>query len=199
MSSYEHLTSRYYRWARVAGAGSLGLVVVGIWAFSEGTFWFIAPDFVLILASSIVPPAWRRLVLAALAGSLLGGLVSWMLNSYWLEEMGRVLQVTPFVTQQMIDTIAGWYTQYGPPAVFFQSISFMQFKIWTHLAVRQDFDPVIFFVIVMLSRAVRFAAVAWIGSFVGRRMPKTIERHAIALTACYSILFVLMLMVMEGR
>lgn len=51
----------------------------------------------------------------------------------------------------------------------------------------------------MLSRAVRFAVVAWIGSFVGRRMQKLLERHAIALAAGYSILFVVMLMVMERR
>ncbi len=177
----------------------LGLAIAGVWAFAEGTFWFIAPDFVLILASAFVPAAWRRLVVAALLGSLLGGAVSWILNSIWLEEMGRVLHATPFVTQRMIDTIDGWYALIGQPAVFFQSFSFMQFKIWTHLAVRHSFNPVVFFVIVMLSRAVRFAIVAWIASIVGRRLSKTLERHAIVLTAGYSVLFVLMLVVMERR
>lgn len=199
MSSYGRLTSRFHRWAQAAGAGSVGLAIVGMWAFCEGTFWFIAPDFVLILASAFVPAAWRRLVVAALVGSILGGTVSWLLNSNWMEEMYRVLISTPFVTQRMIGTIDGWYGQHGMPAVFFQSFSFMQFKIWTHLAVRHGFNPVGYFVIVMLSRAIRFAVVAWIGSIVGRRMPKIIERHAIALTMCYSILFVVMLIVMERR
>jgi len=143
MSSYERLNTRFYRWAQVTGAGGLGLVIAGVWAFAEGTFWFIAPDFVLILISVFVPVAWRRLVVAALVGSLLGGMASWMLNSQWLEEMGRVLLTTPFVTQRMIDTIDGWYVAYGQPAVFFQSFSFMQFKIWTHLAVRHGFNPAV--------------------------------------------------------
>jgi membrane protein YqaA with SNARE-associated domain len=199
MSSYESLNTDFSRWAQAAGAGVVGLVTAGVWAFAEGTFWFIAPDFILILASAFVPPAWRRLVAAALVGSLLGGMVCWVLNSYWLEDMGRVLHATPFVTQRMIDTIDGWYTHHGPPSVFFQSFSFMQFKIWTHLAVRHGFDPVVYFMIVMFSRAVRFTAVAWIGSVVGRRMQTILARHAIALTAGYAILFVVMLLVMERR
>jgi len=51
----------------------------------------------------------------------------------------------------------------------------------------------------MLSRAIRFAAVAWVASHVGRRMPKTLERHAIALIASYSTLFLLMLVAMKRR
>jgi hypothetical protein len=60
--------SRFSGWMQTVGAGAVGLWIAAIWGFAEGTVWFIAPDFIVIVLSVFAPSAWRRLVAAALAG-----------------------------------------------------------------------------------------------------------------------------------
>jgi membrane protein YqaA with SNARE-associated domain len=174
-------------------AGGAGVWVVLAWAFAEGTVWFIAPDFVVIVLSVFAPSVWRRLVVAALVGSLIGGTLCWALNSVLFEAMGRVLAATPFVSTAMAEVIDGWYTEHGHLAVAFQAFSFMPFKLWTRLAVEHGFNPVLYFAIVMVSRAVRFGLSAWIASVIGRRCPRLVGRYGLALVIAYTMIFVVSL------
>jgi hypothetical protein len=112
--------------------------------------------------------------------------------------MGRILHATPFVTSRMIETIDALYARHSHLAVFYQSFSFMQFKIWTHLAVKHELHPVLYFVIVMISRAARLGAVALVARFFGRRLQGVLDRHGIVLTVAYTLLFVAMLFAVEG-
>ena len=166
-NSYQRTNERFSAWLTRHAAATVGLVAVALWAFAEATFWFIAPDFLIMILCAAAPRAWKRIVLWALAGSLVGGVVCFALNTFFLDEMGQILRATPFVQERMITEIDSLYSKLGPQAVLHQSFSFMQFKIWTHLAVLHGFQPILYFLLVMVSRAVRLGLVGLAAHLVG--------------------------------
>lgn len=179
--------------AQEVGIGVAGIWIAVVWGFAEGTVWFIAPDFIVIAMSVFAPTAWRRLVAAALAGSLVGGGLCWVLNVVAFDTMGRVLAATPFVSAAMFGVIDAWYAEYGNLAVAFQAFSFMPFKVWTRLAVEHGFNPGPYFAIAMVSRTVRFAVSAWVASLVGRRFPRVVARYGLPMMIAYTVIFVVAL------
>lgn len=195
---YQHINLKFVSWIATAAQSRTGLYLVGSWAIAEATFWFVAPDFILGLMIALVPMAWKRLLGAALVGSLIGGIFSFMLNLYFPVWMTGVLSATPFVQPHMIAFVEGVYRQYGYYGVLFQAFSFMQFKIWTQLAVQHGFSPVIYFGLVMVSRALRFGVAARLAKEIGSRVSSLLLPHAVAFSAVYTLLFLGLLILVEG-
>lgn len=129
---------------------------------------------------------------------IFGGIFYYALCSLAPEWSASVLQHTPFVNESMISFIESTYTKYGHGGVFFQAFSFMSFKIWTFLAVKVQFNPWIYFAIVMVSRTLRLGLVSWLASIVGRKFKSQIARYYVSLLVIYSILFVTMLIYIES-
>jgi membrane protein YqaA with SNARE-associated domain len=199
MSTYIAINTRAAAWLSAKAGSSLGTVAIAAWAFSEATFWFIAPDFLIMILCVFAPTAWKRIVIWALAGSLLGGMVSLSLNVLFFDQMASILQATPFVTARMIDDVDTVYSHLGHSAALRQSFSAIQFKIWTHLAVAHDFQPAIYLSLVMISRAARFGLAAFFVQLVGRSFPRVFSRHSLTLLLAFTVAFVGMLLWTETR
>ena len=140
-----------FQFTEKQAAGLAGLVLVGLWAFFEASFWFIAPDFILIILAFTLPRRWLALSLAALGGSLAGGIVYYGLLYASFDTFEKILKATPFVMPRMLEFVESMYRHYGYAGVLVQSLSFMSFKIWTYKAVVHDFHPLLYFPLVMIS------------------------------------------------
>ncbi len=174
-----------------------GVFIVGCWAIAEATFWFVAPDFLLGIMIAFAPLAWKRLLGAALIGSLIGGAISFGLNFLIPAWMANVLSVTPFVQPHMIAFVDAVYSKHGYVGVLFQAFSFMQFKIWTQYAVMHGFNPALYLFLVMISRAVRFGAVAVLSKEIGKKISGSLWSHALIFVVIYTILFFSLLIALE--
>jgi membrane protein YqaA with SNARE-associated domain len=124
-------------------------------------------------------------------GSLIGGAISFGFNFLLSAWMANVLSVTPFVQPHMIAFVDAVYSKHGYVGVLFQAFSFMQFKICTQYAVMHGFNPALYLLLLMISRAVRFGAVAVLSKEIGKRISGSLWSHALIFVVIYTILFFL--------
>lgn len=195
---YQDFNRKLSEFIATAAMSRSGLIFVGGWAVAEATFWFIAPDFILGIMIAFAPRAWKRLLAASLLGSLIGGVLSFTLNSLHPAWMASVLEATPFVQAKMIAFVEGIYSRHHYIGVLFQAFSFMQFKIWTHLAVLHGFNPLIYFSLVMLSRMVRFGSISFLAKNIGDRIQTLLKGHALTFVFMYTVLFLALLFALES-
>lgn len=170
---------------------------VALWAFAEASFWFIAPDFLLLPFAIQHPNRWWRFSSAAWIGSFVGGSLYFLFCSLHFPLAESIISHTPFVTPRMLAQVSGLFDRHGSWGAFAQSWSFMSFKIWTFEAVRHDLSWWTYFPIVMLSRAFRLFAVTWLAARLSPFLRDWWNRSPILSWALYTCAFLLMLVLVE--
>jgi membrane protein YqaA with SNARE-associated domain len=179
-------------------AGSFaGLVLLSIWSFFEASFWFIAPDFLIAIFSFLVPKKYKKYIFLALLFTLLGGIAYYSLNIFYLENMTLILQNTLFVSEKNIDFVSKILTQYGVGGSFFQSFTLIPFKIWTNLVVILNLNPLIYFVIVIFSRLIRFTIIAGIAILARKKLGNLNKKYFLIIAIVYLILFFSIMFLLE--
>lgn len=169
---------------RVAAAARsrTAIVVMGAWAVAEALAWPVIPDFLLLPLVVLAPGRWRRLALAALAGSLLGGSLSYAAGQV---EAGRILlDNAPLVTERMIDVAGDRLRADGAAGLLTQPLSGIPYKAFSYQAA-ESVGAGQFVLFSALARGARFLAVALIGALVGRWARPVCERFAPYLLAVY--------------
>ena len=174
------------------------LWALAIWALCEATFWFVAPDFLLIPLAIFFPRDWLRIALAGWGASVVGGAAYFAIVASFPESSSRVLASTPFISARMHAFIKGLYEQYGYWGALAQSWSFMTLKVWTLEAVKEGFNFFPYYVIVSFSRIFRLFVVTRIAArFSVVVRPFWSDRPLLA-WGLYSTGFIGMLFVMES-
>lgn len=173
-------------------------LLLGAWSFLEASFWFIAPDFLLVIFGVFFPKEWKRSTALALLNSLIGGIFYFVLVNWAPDLFGSVLKDTPFVTERMLQFVSDLYARYHYLGVLFQSFSFMSFKIWTYQAVNFQFNPFIYFPLVMLSRTIRLGAVSLLASRISPLIYRQVVKRPKIWIGIYSLLFLTGLILIEG-
>jgi membrane protein YqaA with SNARE-associated domain len=114
--------------SRMAGAPGIALALV--WGFAESTLFFVVPDVPISLAAALAPRrAWRHIV-AAVVGSVLGGLL--MFNWAARDAAGAraAVERVPFVTAAMMAKARASYQAHGLGAVFLGPLGGIPYKIY---------------------------------------------------------------------
>jgi membrane protein YqaA with SNARE-associated domain len=171
--------------------------LVAVWAFGEASFWFVAPDFLLLPFAMANPARWRRFAAAAWIGSLAGGAGYFVFCTAEPAVAERILAATPFVTPRMLASISAQFDQHGAWGALAQSWSFMSFKIWTFEAVRHQIPWWAYIPLVMVSRAVRLFGVSWAASRLSPALRPWWMRRPARSWTLYSCAFLLMLILIE--
>lgn len=173
------------------------LILLSLWAFGEASFWFIAPDFLLIPLAIEKPERWFKLSMIAWVSSIGGGLFYFWWASRNPAEAQSVLSQTPFVTPRMQETISNWYEKYGFWGALLQSWSFMSFKIWTFEAIKKDFFFWFYFPVVTFSRVFRLFVVTYLAARVSPFVFPLWRKKPLVSWIAYSILFISGLILIE--
>jgi hypothetical protein len=140
------------------------LTLLSLWAFGEASFWFIAPDFLLIPLSWEHPKKWLKFSTIAWVSSILGGVFYFWWASHYFATAQKILEITPFVTPRMHSSISNIFQEHGAWGALFQSWSFMSFKIWSFEAIKHRLSFSHYFPIVVFSRIFRIFVVSWVSS-----------------------------------
>ena len=193
---YRALNERAYQGALVFASSAVGMITIALWSFLEASFWFIAPDFILLLFLVLLPSQKGKLFWTVLIASLVGGGAYFIANLIDFDAMRQILYQTPFVNSEMIARVREFYLDYGLLGVLMQSISFISFKIWTHLAVEVGFQPVWYFLLVCISRALRIYVVVMVGVYLSR-FATLARRHFVPLVSLYAVASLTLLFIVE--
>ncbi len=170
---------------------------VALWAFAEASFWFIAPDFLLMPFAMQHPQRWLRCSTAAWIGSFVGGSLYFVFCSLHFALADSIISATPFVTPRMLASISGLFDRFGYWGALAQAYSFMSFKIWTFEAVRHHLSWWTYFPIVMFSRVFRLFVVAWLAARLSPYVRPSWNRRPVLSWTLYAGAFLLMLILVE--
>jgi membrane protein YqaA with SNARE-associated domain len=163
------------------------LLLAFAWAVAEATFWPIMPDALLVPLALSRPQRWWQLVLAAMLGTALGGVVSY--------RAGRVrpdpsaVAALPLVRPLMVEAGARWLTDEGARGVMRQPASGVPFKVFARLAGSQDIGLRPFLAWAVAARTGRFLASAGGAALLARYAPALSVRWLWPATALWSVAF----------
>ena len=196
--NYNSLNKDWKKKFSLFAVSGLGFLLLFLWSFFEASFWFIAPDMILVLFVLFAPKFYKKYFFITLIASLLGASLYYLLNVYYFEKMTSILLSTPFVTDFMINYIDNLYLKYGVLGTLFQAFSFMSLKIWINLAVQHNLNFLSFIILTGISRIIRFGVVLFITLFVKKKFGAFLKKHALTVSLIYLFCFIVLLFVVES-
>jgi membrane protein YqaA with SNARE-associated domain len=170
--------------------------IAALWALAEATCFVILPDFFLLPAVVARPRLAIRLVLAVLAGSLIGSLALALASRQAPDAVHDFIVALPFTSQEMFEAVAG-ATDLAA-AVLTQPVSGVPAKVWTWTGVNDGVALVPFFAVLMAARLMRFTAVAAVGGLLAATCGTFLRRHARVVLVLYTVVFMGALSVIAG-
>jgi membrane protein YqaA with SNARE-associated domain len=110
--------------------GMPGLALAFLWGLAEGTFFFVVPDVPISLAAILNPRrAWRH-ILAAIVGSVIGGMLLFSWSSRDPRGAQDAVARVPFVTSGMFAEVHASYRAHGLGALFLGPLFGTPYKIY---------------------------------------------------------------------
>lgn len=147
----------WVRWV----VGSPGVALAFLWGLAEGTFFFIVPDVAISLVTMLEPRrAWRHIV-AAVAGSVVAGMILFSWSSRDPGNARGAVAKVPFVTAGMFAQVHASHRMRGPRAIFLGPLSGIPNKIYA-VEAPEFLDSRVFLGWTAPARAERFL-IAWAG------------------------------------
>lgn len=186
-----NIVRRLYDWVlswaeRPGGSWALFLI-----AFAESSFFPIPPD-VLLIALSVSKP--KRAMLYAgicLAGSVLGGLLGYYIGAQvWSAVSVYFFQYVPGFHEATFEKVALMYRENADWAVFTAGLTPIPYKVFTICAGIASVNLGVFFFASVLSRGLRFFAVAGMIYFFGKPIKDFIDKYFNLLAIVFTVLLV---------
>jgi membrane protein YqaA with SNARE-associated domain len=155
------------------------------WAVAEALAWPLIPDLFLLPLVVLAPARWKQLFVAALAGSLLGGMASYAAGP---TDSGRsLLAKAPLVTERMVSEAGDRLEQGGAPALLTQPLAGIPYKTFSYQAAGAGVGFGEFVAFSAVARGARFLVIALLGALLGRWFRPVWERfggHVLVLYVC---------------
>jgi membrane protein YqaA with SNARE-associated domain len=168
------------------------------WGLAEATVFFIVPD---VLITRIALRDFRRawsVILWALAGALLGGVVLWFAAGHGaVGPLFRTFSYLPGINLDLIARTGHALLDEGPRAVVIGGLTGQPYKLFAAHAGAQQLALPVFLVASLIARLLRFVATAFLAWLIGRalqRQPAAVvaRLHLLAWAAFYLIYFITM-------
>ena len=169
------------------------MVLLALWAFFEASFWFIIPDFFLLILCIFSPNRYKKFFLACILFSLMGISAYFLFTSQYPAVSREILTNTPFINAEMLDKVGRVYSQQGVTAALKQTTTVIPVKVWTFQAVNYNFNFFSYLFLIAISRAIRMFLVCFIFSYLGKRCASLIRKNAVPFLMFYLLLFFIIL------
>lgn len=125
--------------------------LVFVWAMGEALFWFVIPEFLLLLVVFMRVKRKRQLVKYDVVGTIAGTLIAFQLH---LTD-GAISKLS-FIQPKMIEQTAQWYNDLGVFGLIYQPFSGVPYKVFTLTANRYDFQIIGFIIVAVVVRMSRY-------------------------------------------
>jgi len=151
----------------------------GLWAvsFAESSFFPLPPDLMLIPMAAAEPTKWFRYALGCTIASVLGGLLGYAIGMFLMDTIGTaILNFFGYAGERRAE-LEAFYDQYGAWFIFLKGLTPIPYKLVTIISGALHFSLPIFIVASIITRGLRFFAVAWIAQRFGPALIPVIERR----------------------
>ena len=167
---------RLYDWTMSLAAGPRAPVALGTVSFAESSFFPIPPD--LLLIPMVIARRDRAFAYAALcmAASVVGGLLGYAIGAFLFIQVAEPIlafygYLDEFARFSEIFNAWGWWF------VFFAGLTPFPYKVITIASGATGLDLVVFMIASVMSRGMRFFAVAGLLYLFGPPIRALIERR----------------------
>ena len=125
--------------------------LVFAWAASEAVFWFVIPEFLLLLVIFMRIRQKRKMLVYDVTGTITGTLIAITMR---LPESS--ISKLPYIQDKMITQTKLWYSDMGILGLANQPFSGVPYKVFTHLAGQYHFFLPWFIVVAVAIRMLRY-------------------------------------------
>jgi membrane protein YqaA with SNARE-associated domain len=180
---------KLYDWVLSWAHTPYGIWALFILAFCESSFFPIPPDVLLIALCVSVPKRSFNFALISSAGSVLGGLLGYLIGYSFMSTVGMPIIDFYDLTSQF-QRIQSIYKEYDAWAIAIAGFTPIPYKVFTITAGAFHINIFVFTVVSLISRAARFFIISTLIYYFGEKIQAFIEKYFNIL----SIVFVLALL-----
>ncbi|QQK76115.1 hypothetical protein HUG15_11460 [Salicibibacter cibarius] len=129
----------------------------GVWGLAEATLFFIVPD-VLITYGALSNRIRMvvRLCLWALGGALIGGCLMYIMGVWFADHTRQLLVMVPAIDDALIEDVRTQLRETGWQAIILGPTQGIPYKIYASYAAEADISLLLFLLISVPARVVRF-------------------------------------------
>ncbi|NVK88602.1 MAG: hypothetical protein HWE13_10760 [Gammaproteobacteria bacterium] len=152
-----------------------------IWGLLEATVFFIVPDVLLTyLATKRDWPLMKTILMTTL-GAFVGGLIMHGLGHTNYGLSVHLLNQIPAIDQTMINTVQSMLEELGLTALFLGPMLGIPFKIFAVEAAAADLNPILFLLISIPARMLRFVLLTYAARLIATRVLSSLSQRSLTL------------------
>ncbi|MGR3318529.1 MAG: YqaA family protein [Candidatus Anammoxibacter sp.] len=181
---------KIYDWTRGWAKTPYGIWALFVVAFCEASFFPVPPDVLLLVLAVARPKRSFVFALVCSIGSVLGGCLGYYLGSQFFEYIGMPI-LNFYGSMDKFESLSATFQDHGFMAIMVAGITPIPYKVFTIAAgfCKIDFSTLVLASII--SRSLRFFAVAGLIFIFGGRIEKFIDKYFNLLSILFIILLVL--------
>jgi membrane protein YqaA with SNARE-associated domain len=146
-------------------------------SFAESSFFPLPPDLMLGPMAAADPSKWMRYALTCTIASVLGGLLGYAIGMFLMDQVGRhILNFFGYSGDREME-LRAFYDQWGAWFIFLKGLTPIPYKLVTILSGALHFSLPIFIVASIITRGLRFFAVAYVFQRFGPKIAPIMEKR----------------------
>jgi membrane protein YqaA with SNARE-associated domain len=162
-------------------------------SFAEASVFPIPPDPLLGIMAAAEPKKWLRFAIICTAASVLGGMLGYAIGMFLMDSIGDwILNLFGYAGERRAE-LEAQYAQYGLWVIFFKGLTPIPYKLVTIVSGALHYSLPMFIFASIVTRGLRFAAVAWVFQKFGPQIAPVIEKRMGLALAALAVLIVLAL------
>jgi membrane protein YqaA with SNARE-associated domain len=145
-------------------------------SFAESSFFPLPPDLLLGPMAAADPTRWLRYAITCTIASVLGGLLGYAIGMFLFDTIGQAI-ITFFGYGGREAELRAFYAQWGAWFIFIKGLTPIPYKLVTIISGAMAFSLPIFILASIVTRGLRFLAVAWLFQRFGPQIAPVLERR----------------------
>jgi membrane protein YqaA with SNARE-associated domain len=158
-------------------------------SFVESSFFPIPPDALLIPMVLADKAKWIRYATVCTVASVLGALLGYVIGAFLYETIGQPI-LAFYGRENAFEQVAQWYNDWGGWGVLFAAVTPFPYKVLTIFSGATGLNLVVFVVVSIIGRGLRFFLVAWLLYKFGPPIRIFIERNLGLLFTLFMVLLI---------
>ena len=158
-------------------------------SFVESSFFPIPPDVLLIPMVLADRSKWIRYATVCTLASVAGALLGYFLGAVLFETIGQRI-IALYSAEDAFSQIQSWYDRWGAWGVLLGAVTPFPYKVLTIFSGFTGFNLVVFILVSIVGRGMRFFLVSWLLHRFGTPIRDFIERHLGLLFTLFMVLLI---------
>jgi hypothetical protein len=163
--------------------------LVFFWAMAEALFWFVIPEFLLLLIIFMRIKRKRELLYYNIFGTIAGTVLAFSINL-----PAHLIEKLPYIQPAMTKQVAAWFEKSGIFALIHQPFSGIPYKVFAYLAPNYHILIILFIVTAIVVSIARYFVVYYLLDLLYPLLHRYVYRNYVYLflvvVFIFSLLFI---------